>query len=136
MSFGAPAGLRLRHRGREGNLMPRHKVGTREEWSAARKELLEREQELGSVDEELAKQRQELPWVAVEKVYNFDTEDGRKTLAELFDARSQLLIHHLMFGRRIKPPAPAAPVLPTNSTAPSGPLTTRDVRWMAIPPPP
>jgi predicted dithiol-disulfide oxidoreductase (DUF899 family) len=53
--------------------MPEHKVGTREEWSAARKELLGREQELGNLDEELAKQRQELPWVPVEKEYTFDT---------------------------------------------------------------
>src|SRR5947208_1045709 len=78
--------------------MPKHKVGTREEWSAARKELHEREQELGTLDEELAKQRQELPWVQVEKEYTFDTEDGKKTLPELFDGRSQLLIYHLMFG--------------------------------------
>src|SRR6266571_9244996 len=78
--------------------MPEHKVGTREEWSAARKELLEREQEIGKLDEELAKQRQELPWVAVEKEYTSATEEGKKTLAELFEGRSQLLIYHLMFG--------------------------------------
>ena len=68
--------------------MPKHDVGTREEWSAARKELLEREQELGQLDEKLAKQRQELPWVPVEKEYVFDTEEGKRTLAELFDGRS------------------------------------------------
>ena len=56
--------------------MPKHKVGTREEWSVARKDLLEREQELGELDEQLAKQRQELPRVPVEKEYTFDTEDG------------------------------------------------------------
>jgi predicted dithiol-disulfide oxidoreductase (DUF899 family) len=78
--------------------MTTHKVGTRGEWAAARKELLEREQELGKLDEELAKQRQDLPWVPVEKEYTFDTEEGKKTLAELFDGRSQLLIYHLMFG--------------------------------------
>ena len=78
--------------------MPEHKIGTREEWSAAHKELHEREQELGKLDEELAKQRQELPWVPIEKEYTFDTEDGKKTLAQLFDGRSQLLIYHLMFG--------------------------------------
>ena len=78
--------------------MPKHKVGTREEWSAARKELYEREQELGNLDEELAKQRQELPWVPVEKEYTFDTEEGKRTLPELFEGRSQLLIYHLMFG--------------------------------------
>jgi len=78
--------------------MPTHKIGTQEEWAAARKELLEREQELGQLDEELAKLRQELPWVLVEKEYSFDPEEGKKTLAELFDGRSQLLIYHLMFG--------------------------------------
>ena len=78
--------------------MPNHKVGTQEEWSAARKELLEREQELGNLDEELARKRQELPWVPVEKEYTFDTEEGKKTLPELFEGRSQLLIYHLMFG--------------------------------------
>jgi predicted dithiol-disulfide oxidoreductase (DUF899 family) len=56
------------------------------------------EQELGNLDEELAKQRQELPRVRVEKEYTFDTEERKKTLAELFDGRSQLLIYHLMFG--------------------------------------
>src|SRR5216110_1610240 len=78
--------------------MPKHKVGTREEWSAARKELHEREQELGKLDEELAKRRQDLPWVPVEKEYSFDTEDGKKTLPELFDGRSQLLVYNIMFG--------------------------------------
>jgi len=78
--------------------MPNHKVGTQEEWSAARKELLEREQERGNLDEELARKRQELPWVPVEKEYTFDTEEGKKTLPELFEGRSQLLIYHLMFG--------------------------------------
>src|SRR2546428_1632994 len=78
--------------------MPMHKVGTQEEWAAARKALHEREQEIGKLDEELAKQRQELPWVAVEKEYEFDTEHGKKTLPELFDGRSQLLAYNIMFG--------------------------------------
>ena len=60
--------------------MPNYKIGTREEWSAARAKLLGREQELGRLDEELEKQRKELPWVPVEKEYTFDTEEGRKTL--------------------------------------------------------
>src|SRR5205085_12313441 len=78
--------------------MPKRTVGTHEEWAAARAALHEREQELGALDEELASQRAELPWVPVAKEYVFDTEEGRKTLAELFDGRSQLLIYHLMFG--------------------------------------
>jgi predicted dithiol-disulfide oxidoreductase (DUF899 family) len=73
--------------------MRKHKVGTRDDWAAARKALHEREQELGTLDEELSKQRAELPGVPVEKEYVFDTEEGRKTLVELFDGRSQLLIY-------------------------------------------
>jgi len=78
--------------------MPEHSVGTQEEWSAARKALREREEELAKLDEELAKQRKELPWVPVEKEYVFDTEEGKKTLAELFDGRSQLLAYNIMYG--------------------------------------
>ena len=78
--------------------MTEHKVGTREEWEAARERLLEREKELTRRNDELARERQELPWVAIEKDYRFDTEDGQRTLAELFDGRSQLLIYHFMFG--------------------------------------
>jgi predicted dithiol-disulfide oxidoreductase (DUF899 family) len=78
--------------------MPQHRVGTREEWLAARLELLEREKELTRRSDELAQQRRELPWVAVEKQYSFETDEGTKTLAELFDGRSQLLVYHFMFG--------------------------------------
>jgi predicted dithiol-disulfide oxidoreductase (DUF899 family) len=75
-----------------------HRVGTQEEWAAARKELLEREKDLTHRSDELAEQRRELPWVAVEKEYTFETDEGTKTLAELFDGRSQLLMYHFMFG--------------------------------------
>src|SRR5947208_12924378 len=78
--------------------MTEHAVVSNEEWKAAAQAVHEREQELGKLDEEIAKQRQELPWVRVDKEYTFDTEDGKKTLAQLFDGRSQLLIYHLMFG--------------------------------------
>jgi predicted dithiol-disulfide oxidoreductase (DUF899 family) len=78
--------------------MTQHKVGTREEWLAARKELLEQEQEHAARSEALAERRRELPWVRVEKEYSFETDEGTKTLPELFDGRSQLLIYHLMFG--------------------------------------
>lgn len=67
------------------------RVGTREEWLAARLELLEREKELTRMSDELARQRAELPWVPIEKEYRFDTGDGARTLAELFEGRSQLL---------------------------------------------
>jgi len=78
--------------------MTEHKVGTREEWLAARDELLAREKELTRRNDELARERRELPWVPIEKDYSFETEDGTKTLAELFDGRSQLLVYHFMFG--------------------------------------
>ena len=78
--------------------MTEHKVGTREEWEAARNALLEREKELTRRGDELARERRELPWVPIEKDYPFDTEDGTKTLAQLFDGRSQLLVYHFMFG--------------------------------------
>jgi predicted dithiol-disulfide oxidoreductase (DUF899 family) len=78
--------------------MTDHKTGTREEWLAARLELLEAEKELTRRGDELARRRQELPWVPVDKEYVFETVDGKKTLAELFAGRSQLLVYHLMFG--------------------------------------
>ncbi|HEY8779784.1 MAG TPA: DUF899 domain-containing protein [Solirubrobacterales bacterium] len=78
--------------------MTEHKVGTREEWQAAREQLLEREKELTHRSDELARERRELPWVPIEKDYSFETDQGTKTLAELFDGRSQLLVYHFMFG--------------------------------------
>jgi predicted dithiol-disulfide oxidoreductase (DUF899 family) len=75
-----------------------HRIGTREEWAAAREELLTREKEHTRLGDELARQRRELPWVLVEKEYRLDTDDGPRALAELFDGRSQLLIYHFMFG--------------------------------------
>jgi predicted dithiol-disulfide oxidoreductase (DUF899 family) len=112
--------------------MPKHTVGTREEWSAARKALLEREQELAGVDEELAKQRQELPWVPVEKEYTFDTEEGKKTLAELFDGRSQLLIYHLMFGPTYAAACPGCTGLADHFDAAVVHLNNRDVTLISI----
>jgi predicted dithiol-disulfide oxidoreductase (DUF899 family) len=78
--------------------MTAHKIGSREEWLAAREELLAREKEHTRLGDELARERQALPWVPVEKEYRFQTEQGERTLAELFDGRSQLLVYHFMFG--------------------------------------
>jgi predicted dithiol-disulfide oxidoreductase (DUF899 family) len=78
--------------------MTSHRVGTREQWLAERIELLEAEKEHTRRGDELARRRRELPWVRVDEQYAFDTEDGPKTLAELFDGRSELLVYHLMFG--------------------------------------
>jgi predicted dithiol-disulfide oxidoreductase (DUF899 family) len=78
--------------------MTTHTTATREQWLAARIELLEAEKELTRRGDELAKRRQELPWVRIEKDYSFETEAGTKSLADLFDGRSQLLVYHFMFG--------------------------------------
>ena len=78
--------------------MTDHKIVSREEWTAARAELLAREKEHTRQGDELARQRRELPWLQVEKEYLFDTDDGTRTLTELFDGRSQLLVYHFMFG--------------------------------------
>ncbi len=78
--------------------MPEHTVGTQEEWQAERNKLLVEEKELTRRSDELARKRRELPWVPVEKDYRFETEAGTKSLAELFDSRSQLLVYHIMFG--------------------------------------
>src|SRR3954470_10462447 len=78
--------------------MSDHTIGTREEWQAARDELAKLEAEHAQPGQKLTDQRRRLPWVAVEKEYEFDTEDGKKTLAELFDGRSQLLAYNIIFG--------------------------------------
>src|SRR5689334_10884464 len=84
-----------RHRRRN---MADHTVGTREEWQAARNELAQLEAEQAELTRKVTEQRRRLPWVPVEKEYVFDTEDGKKTLADLFDGRSQLLAYNIMFG--------------------------------------
>src|SRR5690242_5630848 len=78
--------------------MPEHKTGTREDWQAARDELAKLEAEQAERNKEITEKRRALPWVAVEKEYELDTEEGKKTLAELFDGRSQLLAYNIMFG--------------------------------------
>jgi predicted dithiol-disulfide oxidoreductase (DUF899 family) len=78
--------------------MPEHTIGTREEWQAARSDLANLEREQAERNEEIKRRRRELPWVPVEKEYEFDTESGKKTLAELFDGRSQLLAYNIMYG--------------------------------------
>ena len=84
-----------------------HKTGTREEWLAARLDLLNAEKELTRRSDEIARQRQELPWVRVDKTYRFETEQGSATLADLFAGRSQLLVYHFMFGPDYKAGCPS-----------------------------
>src|SRR3954451_15363979 len=78
--------------------MTTHKTGTHEDWLRARLELLEAEKELTRRSDELARQRQALPWVRIDKAYRFETENGSASLADLFQGRSQLLVYHFMFG--------------------------------------
>src|SRR3954465_14032315 len=78
--------------------MPEHEIATREDWQAARDELAKLEAEPPNPGQTVTEKRRKLPWVRVEKEYEFDTEDGRKTLLDLFDGRSQLLAYNIMYG--------------------------------------
>ena len=106
--------------------MTEHRIGTQEEWQAERDEVLREEKELTRRSDELAKKRRELPWVPVEKAYRFEAQDGTKTLADLFDGRSQLLIYHFMFGPPYKAGCPVCSSI-TDTLAPQVPhLKARD----------
>src|SRR5438128_11273220 len=83
---------------KERRAMTKHMIGTREEWLAARLGLLKEEKELTRRSDELARRRQELPWVRIDKEYQFETDEGSASLANLFRRRSQLLVYHFMFG--------------------------------------
>jgi predicted dithiol-disulfide oxidoreductase (DUF899 family) len=109
-----------------------NEVVTRDEWKDAVQAVHEREQELGNLDEEIAKQRRELPWVRVDKEYTFDTEEGKKTLPELFDGRSQLLIYHLMFGPTYEQACPGCTGLADHFDGALPHLNNRDITLMAI----
>src|SRR5256714_7307426 len=87
--------------------MTTHITGTREQWRAARVDLLEAEKELTHRSDELARRRQELPWVRIDKAYQFETDEGSASLADLFGGRSQLLIYHFMFGPDYKAGCPS-----------------------------
>src|SRR5262245_57871087 len=78
--------------------MTTHRTGTREEWLAERLRLLQAEKELTRQSDELARRRQELPWVRIDEPYRFETDEGSASLADLFRGRSQLLVYHFMFG--------------------------------------
>ena len=112
--------------------MTEHKVGTREEWLRARKELLEREKELTRRSDELARERRELPWVPIEKDYSFGTDDGTKTLAELFDGRSQLLVYHFMFGPQYTAGCPVCSSAADTFDGAVPHLKARDVTFLCV----
>jgi len=112
------------------------RIGTREEWLAARVELLEREKELTRRSDELARQRSELPRVRIDKDYRFETAEGSKTLPEVFDGRSQLLVYHFMFGPTVEgwPEAgcPGCSYTADSLDGAVGHLPHRDVTFVAV----
>jgi predicted dithiol-disulfide oxidoreductase (DUF899 family) len=108
------------------------KTGTREEWLAARRELLAAEKEHTRRGDELARQRRELPWVRVDKEYNFDTDDGPASLADLFGERSQLLVYHFMLGPEYKAGCPSCSAIADGFDGFVIHLANHDVTLMAI----
>jgi predicted dithiol-disulfide oxidoreductase (DUF899 family) len=112
--------------------MTDHKVGTQEEFDAARAELLAEEKELTRRGDELARKRRELPWVAVERDYTFEAEDGTKSLADLFDGRSQLLIYHFMFGPTYESGCPVCSSITDTIAANAVHLAARDVTMLLV----
>jgi predicted dithiol-disulfide oxidoreductase (DUF899 family) len=112
--------------------MTEHRIGTQEEWQAARDELLAREKELTRRNDELAQQRRELPWVPVEKDYSFETEAGTKSLSDLFDGRSQLLIYHFMFGPPYEAGCPVCSSIADTIDPNAVHLAARDVTMLLV----
>jgi predicted dithiol-disulfide oxidoreductase (DUF899 family) len=109
-----------------------HKTGTREEWLKARIELLKAEKELTHRSDELAKQRQALPWVRVEKAYRFDTENGPASLADLFRGRSQLIVYHFMYGPDYKAGCPSCSSIADSFNGVYQHLANHDVMFWAV----
>jgi predicted dithiol-disulfide oxidoreductase (DUF899 family) len=108
------------------------RTGTREEWLAARLELLDAEKELTRRSDELARQRQELPWVPVEKDYRFETDEGTASLADLFRGRTQLLIYHFMFGPEYNGGCPVCSTIADGFNGFAVHLANHDVTLMAV----
>jgi predicted dithiol-disulfide oxidoreductase (DUF899 family) len=109
-----------------------HATGTREEWLAARRELLEAEKELTHRGDEVARQRQQLPWVPVEKDYRFKTDEGTASLADLFRGRSQLMIYHLMFGPEYTGACPVCSTIADGFSGSVPHLENHDVSMIAV----
>ncbi len=112
--------------------MTTHTIGTREEWQAAGAALLEREKEHTRMGDELARLRRSLPWVPVEKEYTLQTADGPKTLAQLFDGRSQLLVYHFMFGPSYEGGCPVNSSMADTFDGVIPHLKARDVTLIAV----
>src|SRR6188472_2377121 len=112
--------------------MTAHTIGTREEWLAARLELLEAEKALTRRSDELARQRQELPLVRIDKEYRFETDEGTASLADLFRGRSQLLIYHFMFGPDFKAGCPSCSAIADGFDGSVVHLANHDVTLHAV----
>jgi predicted dithiol-disulfide oxidoreductase (DUF899 family) len=112
--------------------MAEHRTATREEWLAARLKLLDAEKQLTRRSDEIARRRQELPWVRIEKDYRFETEDGSASLANLFRGRSQLLIYHFMFGPEYTAGCPACSAIADGFDRFVVHLENHDVAMMAV----
>jgi predicted dithiol-disulfide oxidoreductase (DUF899 family) len=112
--------------------MATHATGTREQWLAARRDLLDAEKEHTRRGDELARRRRELPWVAVEKDYLFHTEDGDASLADLFRGRSQLLVYHFMFGPDYSAGCPACSAIADGFNGLEAHLAAHDVMLWAV----
>ena len=107
-------------------------IVSREEWIAARKQLMAREKELTKLQDEVSNQRREMPWVRVDKEYVFDTPDGKKTLAQLFDGRSQLIIYHFMLGPGWKAGCVGCSFFSDHLDGPNLHLAHHDVTFVAV----
>jgi len=112
--------------------MTDHKIGTREEWLAARLELLKAEKELTRRSDELAQWRQKLPWVRIDKEYRFETDEGTASLADLFRGRSQLLVYHFMFGPEYTGGCPACSAIADGFNGFAVHLEHHDVAMIAV----
>jgi predicted dithiol-disulfide oxidoreductase (DUF899 family) len=112
--------------------MTTHRTATREEWLAARIELLEAEKEHTRRADELARRRQELPWVRIDEPYRFDTDEGSASLADLFQGRSQLLVYHFMFGPDYKAGCPSCSAIADGFDGSAVHLANHDVTLMAV----
>lgn len=109
-----------------------HKTGTREEWLSARLKLLTAEKEFTHRSDELAQQRQDLPWVRIDKDYAFDTDGGKKSLRDLFAGRSQLIVYHFMFGPDWKAGCPSCSMIADAFNGSVTHLANHDVMFWAI----
>src|SRR3989441_12564764 len=112
--------------------MTTHKTGSREQWLAARLKLLDAEKALTRQSDELARRRQELPWVRVKKDYRFDTDEGKASLADLFRGRSQLLVYHFMFGPDYKAGCPSCSAIADGFDGSVVHLANHDVTLAAV----